>query len=133
MFDKNSLNKSALDDGLQVASGSCGEEKYPALQVDNSLYPISTEAGGLCLANVDNTKDQINATPDLKVENQTEIERRERARKRRSIYIWSPVVLLVIVGACIGGILGSRKHKATHEQYDCPLSLTECSANPMSC
>ena len=133
MFDQNSPNKSALDDGLQVASGSYEEEKYPALQIDNSLFPVNTEIGGLCLTNVDNIKDQINAAPNTKVENQTEIERRERARKRRFIYIWSLVVLLVIVGACIGGILGSRKHKATHEQYDCQLSVTECSANTMSC
>lgn len=114
MLEKSSPSKLVLDDGLQVASGSCVEEKYPAIQLEDPLYPTNTEFRGLCLANVDNTKDQINPTPDLKIEDQPK--RRGWSPKRRSIYILSIVVLLVIVGACVGGVLGSRKHKATPEQ-----------------
>ena len=115
MLGKNSPSKYVLDDGLQVASGSSVEEKYPAIQLEDPLYPTSPDFRGLHLANVDNAKDQINATPNPKVEDQPE--RRGRGLQRRSIYILSVVVLLVIVGACVGGVLGSRKHKATPEQY----------------
>ena len=130
MPGNNSPSKSALGDGLQVANGPREEDKYPAVQFDNALYPIDTEFGGLCIANVENTKDQINATPDLKAKRLSE--KRGMSRKRRSIYILSLVALLVIVGACVGGVLGSRKHKAAHEQYHRRPLVTEYSADTMN-
>ena len=114
MLEQSSPGKYVLDDGLQVASGSRVEEKYPAIQLQDPLYPTSPDFRGLHLANVDNTKDQINATPNLKVEHQPE--RQGRSPKRRSIYILPIIMLLAIVGACVGGVLGSRKHKTTPEQ-----------------
>ena len=131
MPGNNSPSKSALEDGLQVATGPREEDKYPAIQLDDALYPIDTEFGGLCIANVDNTKDQISATPDLKAKRQSE--KRGLSPKRRSIYILSLVALLVIVGACVGGVLGSRKHKAAQEQYHRRPLVTEYSADTMKC
>ena len=108
--------RAAADDGKQVVTErSSREEKYPARLANNPLYPIAAADGGLHVNDIDGQVTLDHTTYYPPHESQTQ--KQGISHMTKLICTISIVMLLVIVGACVGGILGSRKTKATSSQY----------------
>ena len=109
--------QAATDDGKQVVKErSSREEKYPARLVNDPLYPIAADLGGLYVAKIDG-QTTLDHTSDYPQHEPRQTQRRGIDHTKRLIFAILMVILLVIVGSCVGGILGSRKTKATGSQY----------------
>lgn len=104
----------AVFDGLQVVENSERAEKYPARRHGDSKYLTSTDDGGLHLVAGEHPLKQYKATQASRP--------RDGGARRRSreckFWILLTILPLIVVGACVGGVLGSRAVKAHSNQYD---------------
>ena len=114
-------SKPAVFDGLQVVENSERAEKYPARRHGDSKYLTSTDDGGLHLVSREDPLKQCKATQA----SQPGDGGARRQSRKRNFWILLTILPLIIVGACVGGVLGSRTVKAHSNQYhDILFSIT---------
>ena len=103
--------RSAIDNGLQVTRDDDRGEKYPAVLVDAPKIPIATDAAGLCLTSIEGTKNQSNTACGFPGDAE-HAGLGTRLRKRK-VCIVVAIACSVIIGACVGGVFGTRKGGST--------------------
>ncbi|KAG7001431.1 aristolochene synthase [Physcia stellaris] len=103
----------AVSDGLQVIENPERAEKYPARRHEDPKFLTSTEDGALHLVAREHPLKQYKATQASRP--------RDGSARRRSreckFWILLTILPLIIVGACVGGVLGSRAVKAHPNQF----------------
>lgn len=91
-------------DGLQVVEDAPRLQKYPAKLIDEPKYLTRTDDGGLHVISKENSLHRIH---------KNETGARPRTKVTRKWYYCVGLVFfcLAVAGACLGGVLGSRRHK----------------------
>ena len=105
------LGRSARHDGLQVAGGDDREEKYPAVLIDAPKFSIGTDNNALCLTSVEGSQKQPCTTCGLVVN--AEPARLGTRLRKGNVFILVALASSIIIGSCVGGVLGSRRAGST--------------------
>ena len=104
-----------MDAGLQVVEGR--EEKYPARHVEDPLYTVTVNDEYLHVATLEERNNHSKAV-DKPPTVETQSRKRLPYKNKRFVYLISAVLVLVIVGSCIGGIIGSRNKNNKDSRYN---------------
>lgn len=91
-------------DGLQVIEDAGRLEKCPARMIDDPKYLTSSDDQGL---HVVSKEDPLDCIPKKGV---SAPPRTKAPKKLRCVIV--VLLCLVITGACVGGVLGSRRRKS---------------------
>ena len=105
------LGRSTAHDGLQVAGGDDREEKYPAVLTDAPKVPIATDDNALCLTSIEGA--QKEPSPTYALIGDAKPARPGTRLRKRIVCIMLVVASSILIGACVGGVLGSRRARST--------------------
>ena len=115
MLSKPVHNGYTFDDGLQLASSPCGEEKYPGRLHDDPLYPLDKDHEGLQSSNEQHVN-SLRSTSQIFEADQQSQKQLVKPRKKL-LYIISIAISSIIIAAIVGGVVGSRKAHAIQNRY----------------